>query len=663
MIQNIRKGTGFRGVLNYTLEKDGAEIIGGNMYGETPRALAAEFRSFRELRPEVERAVFHASLAAPHGEQLDNPQWAAIADEYAERMGFGQSPYVVIRHHDTEHEHVHVVASRVDVGGRVVSQEWDHYRGQDVLRGIERAHGLEQVASSWESPSRQLTRPDIERLKDGHQPYAEEIRGVALPAIRGAQSWDDLRGRLERHGLRVEPKRGGLVVTDGTNQCKASDVGRECSRGQLDQRFGVTYAEWRAERAGRAERDGPATPPERGRAGAAEPERGPTAERGTLSPSSDRAPERGGPAGRADSGDRAREGGGARPHDGGRAGGGGRAGADGVGPLRGEHAGVDAPREGRIGGPSEARDRSRAARDGRADARGAGDERGPRRPDAGAEHGGVPGRGAGAAGAHGTPGVAADDVGHGSPRRDRGGADRALSDAGAPELGAARVSAATVELRAKVAEYEARRALEQRHGAALTRAASAAAHARGQERAQERADEAGRAFGTAVGAVYRDPTAARVAIEQAAERAGVGPTVDAMRHTPEAFGELRGGVVLGMQNAERRTAAGHAGELATRAGEHFGALSTFRDMASAAFAPAQDGAAARAEAAEAARRLHDFVQHHEMLNRMEQIMGELGPTERAAAREGLTTSERAVVDQATERSAERNRGFDRGWER
>jgi hypothetical protein len=251
VIQNIEKGRGFRGVLNYALGKDGAEIIGGTMYGDTPRALAAEFRSFRELRPDVGRAVFHASLSAPHGEHLSDGRWAALAERYAEEMGFARSPYVVIRHRDAEHEHVHIIASRVDVGGRVVSQEWDYYRGQVVLRDIERDHGLTPVAPSWESPSRQLTRSDVQRLREGQQPFAEVVRARAIDAFRDARSWDDLQARLGQHGLRVEGKRNGLVVTDGIEACKASDVGRECSRGRLDQRFGVTYAEWRAERDGR----------------------------------------------------------------------------------------------------------------------------------------------------------------------------------------------------------------------------------------------------------------------------------------------------------------------------------------------------------------------------------------------------------------------------
>jgi len=41
MISNQVKGTSFSGVLNYLHEKEGAELLGGNMVGQNPRTLAS----------------------------------------------------------------------------------------------------------------------------------------------------------------------------------------------------------------------------------------------------------------------------------------------------------------------------------------------------------------------------------------------------------------------------------------------------------------------------------------------------------------------------------------------------------------------------------------------------------------------------------------------
>ena len=89
MIQSIHKGKGFRGVLNYVFGRaKSPELVGGNMYGEDPRALAQEFGEWRELRPGLTRAVFHSSLSLPHGpsgrEELSDAQWRDVAERYLE---------------------------------------------------------------------------------------------------------------------------------------------------------------------------------------------------------------------------------------------------------------------------------------------------------------------------------------------------------------------------------------------------------------------------------------------------------------------------------------------------------------------------------------------------------------------------------------------------
>lgn len=270
MIQNIVKGRGFRGALDYVLGKDGAERLTGTVDGQTPRELAAEFRAVRQLRPDVERAVFHASLSAPIGERLSDAQWVAVSEQYLARMGFAESPYVVVRHQDQAHEHVHVIASRIDVHGRVVSDARDYYRGQQVLRELERAHGLTRVAASWErgpEAGKQLSVPEVQQRRaelaryerTGERPFGDLVREHAPAAFRTARSWDELQANLRQVGLELVPKRGGLAAQDPTTgeTVKASAVGRDCARSKLEQRFGVTYEQWQHEQQPARERDRP----------------------------------------------------------------------------------------------------------------------------------------------------------------------------------------------------------------------------------------------------------------------------------------------------------------------------------------------------------------------------------------------------------------------
>ena len=88
-------------------------LLDTNMAGENPRELAQEFGAIRELRPGLGKAVFHASLSAAPGEQLSDEQWREIGQEYLAGMGFTDNQYVISRHTDTEHEHIHILANRI----------------------------------------------------------------------------------------------------------------------------------------------------------------------------------------------------------------------------------------------------------------------------------------------------------------------------------------------------------------------------------------------------------------------------------------------------------------------------------------------------------------------------------------------------------------------
>lgn len=164
MIGKQIKGRSFRGVLNYLFGKEGAKQIGGNMEGRNPRELAAEFRFSRQLNPKVSRAVYHASLSLPHKESLDDETWHEIAQKYLQEMGFDMNQYMVVRHVDREHDHAHIVASRIRLDGTTVSDSWDYRRSEAVIRKLEQEYNLQSVQPSWEKDSRSPTTGERRQL-------------------------------------------------------------------------------------------------------------------------------------------------------------------------------------------------------------------------------------------------------------------------------------------------------------------------------------------------------------------------------------------------------------------------------------------------------------------------------------------------------------------
>ena len=83
-----------------------------------PAELAAEFGAIRDLRPGLTKAVLHVSLSAAPGEQLSDDQWRAIGQRYRAGMDLDHNQYVLTRHTDTAHDHIHIVANRIGYDGQ-----------------------------------------------------------------------------------------------------------------------------------------------------------------------------------------------------------------------------------------------------------------------------------------------------------------------------------------------------------------------------------------------------------------------------------------------------------------------------------------------------------------------------------------------------------------
>jgi hypothetical protein len=172
MIGNQTKGRGFRGLLDYLEKQEDAKLIGGNMGGNNAIALAREFKISRQLNPEGDRVVYHASLSLPHGERLDEATWNEIANRYLEEMGFDSNQYVVYRHSNTEHDHIHICASRIRLdNGKIVHDGWDYKRSETVIRQLEKDYGLQQTQSSHEKLSRNPSIGQQRRLERERQEY------------------------------------------------------------------------------------------------------------------------------------------------------------------------------------------------------------------------------------------------------------------------------------------------------------------------------------------------------------------------------------------------------------------------------------------------------------------------------------------------------------
>jgi transcriptional regulator with XRE-family HTH domain len=210
MIGKQIKGTGFQGCLNYVLGKKDAALIGGTMCGQTPEELAAEFAIARQLRPNLKVAVFHATLSVDRTEKLENSEkndqrWLAIAANYMKAMNFDNSQYTVVKHSDTDHDHVHIVASRIRLDGGVVDDSWDYYRSQETIRQLERNYNLETVTPSWETDKRAPTTGEHRQFKSkGDKSVRVQLQDIIDEVTLDNLSMPEFVERLQQQGVEVQ---------------------------------------------------------------------------------------------------------------------------------------------------------------------------------------------------------------------------------------------------------------------------------------------------------------------------------------------------------------------------------------------------------------------------------------------------------------------------
>lgn len=195
MKAKITRGKSFRGLLNYLLDHDRGEIIGGNMSASDKIGLSLEFGSIKALRPDISRPVWHCSLSLPPGDNLTASQWRGVAADFIREMGIGDNQYCIVRHQDKEHQHVHLVVNRINVDGGV----W--YAEKDVPKAIQICRELEKIKDYLRDTSYK------DYTNHRYYPsYREQTRYRKHHDIRRQHVHDAIRRIIDTAPCRLTPK-------------------------------------------------------------------------------------------------------------------------------------------------------------------------------------------------------------------------------------------------------------------------------------------------------------------------------------------------------------------------------------------------------------------------------------------------------------------------
>ena len=147
MIAKLNKGTGFGGLVNYAndiKQKDTNIIASFGVSLTNNKTIATSFKLQACGNPKVKKYVGHAMLSfSPKDKPLLTDAFVEkIAKDYLQRMGIVNTQFVIFRHHDQPHDHVHIVYNRVDNVGNEITTDTNFRKSAAITQALTREYGL-----------------------------------------------------------------------------------------------------------------------------------------------------------------------------------------------------------------------------------------------------------------------------------------------------------------------------------------------------------------------------------------------------------------------------------------------------------------------------------------------------------------------------------------
>ena len=125
--------TRVRGELLYAQHLGISQVTDGSLRTESKQrldihAMAVTMKSVAELNERTRKPVWHQSFSFPIGESPSADVMIRICQSFTRTFGMENNPMVAFRHRDRQHEHFHIIASRIDLNGLNTAQTSFNYR-------------------------------------------------------------------------------------------------------------------------------------------------------------------------------------------------------------------------------------------------------------------------------------------------------------------------------------------------------------------------------------------------------------------------------------------------------------------------------------------------------------------------------------------------------
>lgn len=237
MIAKIVQGSGFMGAVSYVLEKKDARLL----YGEGVRlkdkaSIVQSFITQSKMRPKISKPVAHISLdfSTQDKSRLTDQFMIDIAQKYLEKMRYQETQYIIVRHFDTEHPHLHLIINRIDNNGKRISDKKEKLRNTKVCMELTKRYGLYIASGKENVKEHRLREPDKTKY---------EIYQALQSAIPKCLNWEELKAALRKSGITTELRKNGN--TDKIQGVLFSKNGYKFNGSKVDRSFSYSKINFR----------------------------------------------------------------------------------------------------------------------------------------------------------------------------------------------------------------------------------------------------------------------------------------------------------------------------------------------------------------------------------------------------------------------------------
>lgn len=213
------------------------------------------FEMLNNLNKRATTNTLHVSLNFDPSEKLSNDKLIEVANVYMEKIGFGQQPFLVYKHEDAGHPHIHIVSTTIkEDGSRINTHNIGRNQSEKARKEIEQHYSLIKAERQQQLMKPGIKPVDVEKVIYGKSETKRSISNVvgavfskykftSMPEFNAAlKQFNVVADRGKEEG-RIFKNRGlvyRILDADGNKigvPIKASSIGCKPILDNLDKKF------------------------------------------------------------------------------------------------------------------------------------------------------------------------------------------------------------------------------------------------------------------------------------------------------------------------------------------------------------------------------------------------------------------------------------------